>query len=204
MPIQRRFKNERITYEQIVKLILLCSKRHSSDSQDNQHKFKVREEFIQRILGMPLSHDDRFSIIREFNILGWQVAISSEFWLVFVVDQEQLFNWDEATYPSGLEGSIRAVREGKEPPLSEIYDYYPISSNKTAKFLGWSENDIQEQLIDEALDRATEEIQCEYEEYGDKSLLGIEKGDEIDLTNFTSWEYLDHQLVESGLVFKTK
>lgn len=76
--------------------------------------------------------------------------------------------------------------------------------NKTAKFLGWSENDIQEQLIDEALDRATEEIQYEYEEYGDKSLLGIEKGDEIDLTNFTSWEYLDHQLVESGLVFKTK
>lgn len=201
MPIQRRVKNDRITYEQVVKLILLFSKRHCSKTEENQHRFKVREALIQRVMGIPLSHEDRFSIIREFNILGWHVAITPEFWLVLVVDQEQLFNWDEATYPSLLEGSIRAVQRGKEPPLSEIDHYYQLSSNKTAKFLGWSEEDIQEQLVNEALDKVTEEVQYEYEESGDKSLLSIELSDEIDLTNFTSWEYLDHQLFESELVF---
>ncbi|MEC6881700.1 hypothetical protein [Photobacterium piscicola] len=204
MLIQRRMKNDRITHEQLVKLILLCSKRHSSKAEENKYRFKVREELIQRIMGMPLSHDDRFFIIREFNILGWQVAITTEFWLVFVVDQEKLFNWDEATYPYGLEGSIRAVQKGKEPPLSEVDHYYRFSSNKTAKFLGWSEEDIQEQLVNEALDRTTEEVQYQYEEDGDESLLGIVQGDEIDLTNFTSWDYLDYKLTESELVFNTK
>ncbi|GAJ78957.1 hypothetical protein JCM18905_4979 [Vibrio sp. JCM 18905] len=53
------------------------------------------------MVGMPLSHDDRFYIIREFNLLGWQVAINPDYWLIFVVDEEQLFKWDEATYPMG-------------------------------------------------------------------------------------------------------
>ncbi|MFS1492466.1 hypothetical protein BCT96_020205 [Vibrio splendidus] len=203
MAITRRKQYDRITYEQAAKLILLFSQHHRSRTEEGKKRFKVREELIQKVMGIPLSHDDRFSVIREFNLLGWQVAITLEHWLVFVVDEDKLFNWDEATYPYGLEQAIRSIQEGKQPPLADIHHYYRISSNETAKFFGWSDEEIQERLIEEALEEAPEEIQDEYEEDGDASILNIER-DEICLTNFTSWEYLEHQLVENGLVFKSK
>jgi len=144
MPINRRVKNNHINYEHVAKLILLCSQTHSSDAEAGQNRFKVREGLIQKITGIPLSHDDR-----------------------------------------------------------EIYDYYPLRSNLTAKFLGWSDEDIQEQLVEEALREATDEVEEEYEETGDKSLLGIGQNDEICLTNFTFWEYLDFELARNGLPSNT-
>ncbi|EKB1968991.1 hypothetical protein ONG05_000894 [Vibrio parahaemolyticus] len=156
------------------------------------------------MVGMPLSHDDRFYIIREFNLLGWQVAINPDYWLIFVVDEEQLFKWDEATYPYGLEQTIKAVQQGKEPPLGELDDYYRLKPNLTAKFLGWSDEDIQEQLVEEALNGVEGEVEEEYEETGDKFLLNIKDDDEIGFTNFTAWEYLDYELARNGLVFKSK
>ncbi|BDR19577.1 hypothetical protein VspSTUT16_29230 [Vibrio sp. STUT-A16] len=204
MPINRRVNNNHINYEHVAKLILLCSQTHSSDAEAGQNRFKVREGLIQKITGIPLSHDDHFSIIREFNYLGWQVAINPDYWLVFAVDEDQLFKWDEASYLYGLEQSIKAIQQGYEPQLGEIYDYYPLRSNLTAKFLGWSDEDIQEQLVEEALREATDEVEEEYEETGDKSLLGIGQNDEICLTNFTFWEYLDFELARNGLVFKSK
>ncbi|ANZ13284.1 hypothetical protein WOC12_22875 [Vibrio parahaemolyticus] len=204
MPIQRRVKDNRINYEQVAKLILLCSQTHKSDAEANQNRFIVREGLIQKMVGMPLSHDDRFYIIREFNLLGWQVAINPDYWLIFVVDEEQLFKWDEATYPYGLEQTIKAVQQGKEPPLGELDDYYRLKPNLTAKFLGWSDEDIQEQLVEEALNGVEGEVEEEYEETGDKSLLNIKDDDEIGFTNFTAWEYLDYELARNGLVFKSK
>ncbi|WP_259346385.1 hypothetical protein [Vibrio diabolicus] len=205
MPIQRRVKNNRITHEQVAKLILLCSKTHESEAEQYQKRFTLREELIHQILGMPLSHDDRFSIIRELNMLGWQVAITPDSWLVFVIDEEELFKWDEARFPYEFLGeSLQAIQHGQEPLLGELDNYYGLNSNSTAKFYGWSDEDIQEQLVEEALDDATEEIQEEYANSSDKSLLDIKEGDQIGLTNFTSWNYIEHKLVEKGLVFKRK
>ncbi len=48
MPIQRRVKDNRINYEQVAKLILLCSQTHKSDAEANQNRFIVREGLFRR------------------------------------------------------------------------------------------------------------------------------------------------------------
>ena len=193
---RRAPKPDRLTMKQVAKIILMINGTSPGYKEQIQPKFKIRETVVQQIIGMPLADSERKTIVRELNLLGWDVAINSEYWLVFTHDGLQ--NWHDAgTFiPHSL---IEELQDNPEPEPLPLAGQLNLTPNEVAKFFGYSEDDIRDELVANAYISAPENVIEEFDETEDESILGIQEGDQLPVYTFTFWQYIDYYLAKKAL-----
>ncbi|HAS6242243.1 hypothetical protein [Vibrio vulnificus] len=201
MPITRRSTPQQsLTMKQVAKLILVIYD-NSPDYQDacrsqGDPKFKLQETVIQQIVGMPLSDQNRKHIVRELNILGWEVAINSRYWLIFSV--RDLHDWHDAG-TLVKHSLLETLLSNPEPhPLGQTCGM-DVTPNEVAKFNGYSETDIIDELAQNRYHRFSDEQIDEFEATGDASILGIEDDEQLPIDTFSFWQYVDFYLAKKAL-----
>lgn len=201
MAINRRYTpQDSLTMKQVAKLVLVayCNSPDYKDAAREQvdPKFKLQETVVQQILGMPLSDQDRKQIVRELNLLGWEVAINSCYWLIFTIRDIHLWH-DAGTFVD--QSLLDALLSNPEPHPLGLTCGMDITANEVAKFNGYSETDIINELAQNCYHKASDEQIDEFEATGDASVLGIEDDDQLPLDTFTFWQYVDFYLAKKGL-----
>ncbi|WP_052447995.1 hypothetical protein [Vibrio rotiferianus] len=193
---RRTITPEKLTFKQLAKVILLFKGISPEYKEECCPSFRVRETAIQQLIGQSLSLENRADLVREFNLLGWEVAINPEYWLVFTVPN--VHNWHEVG--QWLPYSVTEnFQRGIAPCSRDLCQKLGISVNEVAKFYGYSEEKIRDELVCEAYDCADEETQEEFDETGDESLFDIEEGTQLPIDTFSYWQYLDFYLATKGL-----
>ena len=202
MPVARRNRHPQqlLTMKQVAYIILtIYGNSHGPSERSKEQpnlKFKLQETVIQQLLGMPIDNHQRKHIIRELNLLGWDVAINSKYWLIFIVSD--LESWHDAgTFVNDT--LVEALLTNPEPnPFGLIWGLN-VTANEVAKFHGYTEQDIINELAQLSYERCSEEDIEEYQITGDESVLGIEEGQELPIDFFTFWDYIDFYLAKQRL-----
>ena len=193
---RRKEAQETLSAKQVAKLILLINATSPEYKEELKPKFKMQETAVQQILGMPLSDEDRKLIVRELNLLGWEVAINCRYWLVFTADDTHL--WHEA-------GTKMQMAVQVDFSDASAFSSFSIQSrtnslpNDVAKFQEYTDDEVRDELIQYAYGRASESTIEKFEDTDDESYLGIEEGAQLPICHFTYWEYLDYFLAKKGL-----
>ncbi|WED22820.1 hypothetical protein L3Q72_05355 [Vibrio sp. JC009] len=190
-----------LNHKQLALLCLYISTRDTALEYSTQvSRFKLKEEFFSKLINMPLSHEDRAKIIREFNKLGWEVAINVDYWLLFA--SECYDSWREVNLEEDDELVKQLLRDSNpDGGLGELF--LASSPNSTARFFGVSDEDLKDRLIDLVINDLPEEIQDEFYETEDVSLINLE-GVELQDDDHTFWQYVIYYLSENKRITLTK
>lgn len=198
--IRRAIPQEALTMKQVAKLILVFYSQSPNYDENAKAsidpKFKIQETVIQQILGMPLSEQDRRYIVRELNLLGWEVAINSSYWFVFSIRDSHM--WFEVG--SFIDHSLlNHLHHDPDPKPFGLTVGLNITANEVAKFNGYSDEDIVDELAQSRYHKASDEQIDEFELTGDASVLGIEDDEQLSVNSFTFWQYIDFYLAKKAL-----
>lgn len=201
MSINRRaISQEALTMKQVAKLILVFYSQSPNYDENAKAsidpKFKIQETVIQQILGMPLSEQDRRYIVRELNLLGWEVAINSSYWFVFSIRDS--YTWFEVG--SFIDHSLlNHLHHDPDPQPFGLMGGLNVTANEVAKFNGYSDEDIVDELVQSRYHKVSDEQIDEFELTGDASVLGIEDDEQLAVNTFTFWQYIDFYLAKKAL-----
>ncbi len=201
MSINRRaISQEALTMKQVAKLILVFYSQSPNYDENAKAsidpKFKIQETVIQQILGMPLSEQDRRYIVRELNLLGWEVAINSSYWFVFSIRDSHMWFEVGAFVDHSL---LNHLHHDPDPQPFGLMGGLNVTANEVAKFNGYSDEDIVDELVQSRYHKVSDEQIDEFELTGDASLLGIEDDEQLAVNSFTFWQYIDFYLAKKAL-----